>query len=48
MTYRNTRCWKCDLDLVVEAHDYAERNYCTSCAWDKLISSDYQTAGSDD
>jgi hypothetical protein len=34
--YKNTRCWKCDLDLVVEAHDLAERNYCTTCAWDKL------------
>ena len=34
--YKKARCWKCDLDLVVEAHDYAERNYCTTCAWDKL------------
>jgi hypothetical protein len=34
--YKNTRCWKCDLDLVVEAHDLAERNYCETCAWDKL------------
>lgn len=34
--YRNTRCWKCDSDIVVASHDYAERNYCQSCAWDKL------------
>lgn len=34
--YKNARCWKCDLDLVIEAHDYAERNYCYTCAWDKL------------
>ena len=37
MTYKKTQCWKCDLDLVVEAHDFAERNYCETCAWDKLI-----------
>jgi hypothetical protein len=35
--YKNAQCWKCDLDLVVEAHDYAERNYCTNCAWDKIL-----------
>lgn len=37
MTYRNTQCWKCDSDIVVATHDYAERNYCTNCAWDKLM-----------
>ena len=46
--YKNTRCWKCDLDLIVEAHDLAERNYCTTCAWDKLSAvSDNQTGGVD-
>lgn len=35
--YKNAQCWKCDLDIVVEAHDYAERNYCTNCAWDKIL-----------
>jgi ribosomal protein S27AE len=34
--YKNTRCWKCDSDIMVATHDYAERNYCNTCAWDKL------------
>ena len=44
--YINTKCWKCDCHLMVASHDLAERNYCTTCAWDKLIMvSDNQTAG---
>jgi hypothetical protein len=43
--YKNTRCWKCDLDLVVEAHDLAERNYCETCAWDKLALGRIPTTG---
>jgi hypothetical protein len=43
--YKNTRCWKCDLDLVVEAHDLAERNYCETCAWDKLALGRIPTSG---
>lgn len=46
--YINTRCWKCDLDLVVEAHDLAERNYCTTCAWDKLALGRIPTTGGTD
>lgn len=34
--YIQARCWKCDCDIVVASHDYAERNYCNTCAWDKL------------
>ena len=34
--YKQTHCWKCDSDIMVATHDYAERNYCTNCAWDKL------------
>ena len=34
--YINAKCWKCDCHLVVASHDLAERNYCQSCAWDKL------------
>ena len=45
MTYTKTRCWKCDLDLVVEAHDFAERNYCETCAWDKLAHGRNPTRG---
>jgi hypothetical protein len=43
--YKNTRCWKCDLDLVVEAHDLSERNYCETCAWDKLALGRIPTTG---
>jgi hypothetical protein len=43
--YKNTRCWKCDLDLLVEAHDLAERNYCETCAWDKLALGRIPTTG---
>jgi len=43
--YKNARCWKCDLDLVVEAHDLAERNYCETCAWDKLALGRNPTSG---
>lgn len=48
--YKNARCWKCDLDLVIEAHDYAERNYCQSCAWDKLlgVGLSHTSGGTDD
>jgi hypothetical protein len=45
--YKNTRCWKCDLDLVVEAHDLAERNYCQSCAWDKILARNPSTEDAD-
>jgi ribosomal protein S27AE len=34
--YKNVRCWKCDTEILVASHDLAERNYCTTCAWDKL------------
>jgi hypothetical protein len=43
--YKNTKCWKCDLDLVVEAHDLAERNYCNACAWDKIATGRFPTTG---
>jgi hypothetical protein len=36
MTYKEAKCWKCDLDILVEAHDLAPRNYCTTCAYSKL------------
>ena len=36
-TYKETQCWKCDSDIMVATHDYAERNYCQSCAWDKVL-----------
>ena len=48
MTYKKTQCWKCDLDLVVEAHDFAERNYCETCAWDKLALGRIPTRGDTD
>jgi hypothetical protein len=42
--YKNTLCWKCKGDIVVALHDLAERNYCHTCAWDKLY--DNRTAES--
>jgi hypothetical protein len=46
--YKNMRCWKCKAEIVVALHDLAERNYCTPCAWDKLmLVSDNQTVGKD-
>jgi ribosomal protein S27AE len=35
--YKNVRCWKCDTNILVASHDLAERNYCQSCAWDKIL-----------
>ena len=47
--YKNVRCWKCDSNIMVATHDLAERNYCQSCAWDKLLLvSDNQTGGTHD
>jgi len=46
--YKNTRCWKCKADIVVALHDLAERNYCQSCAWDKLASGRNPTTGGAD
>lgn len=34
--YTNAKCWKCDMDLSIPTHDLAERNYCQTCAFDKL------------
>ena len=45
MTYKNTRCWKCDSDILVATHDLAERNYCETCAWDKLALRRIPTTG---
>ena len=48
MTYTEIQCWKCDLDILVEAYDLAERNYCQSCAWDVLALGRIPTTGGTD
>jgi Zn finger protein HypA/HybF involved in hydrogenase expression len=45
MTYKEAKCWSCDLDILVETHDFAPRNYCITCAYSKLaLVSENQTA----
>ena len=46
--YKNVRCWKCDSDILVASHDLAERNYCNTCAWDKLALGRIPTTGDTD
>lgn len=46
--YKNVRCWKCDSDIMVATHDLAERNYCGTCAWDKIASGRIPTTGDTD
>ena len=36
--YKQGECYKCGIPLVIETNDYSdERNYCTTCAYDKLM-----------
>lgn len=36
-TYKNVVCYKCRIPIMVASHDVGERNYCQTCAWDKLM-----------
>lgn len=38
MAYKEGECAKCGFPIVVQAYDWSEsNNYCTTCAWDKLM-----------
>lgn len=38
MAYKEGECAKCGFPIVVQAYDWSETtNYCTTCAWDKLM-----------
>lgn len=38
MPYLSGECAKCGSEIVVQAYDFSDKNnYCTTCAWDKLM-----------
>ena len=36
MTYLEGVCYSCEVALMVASHDASSRNYCQTCAWNKL------------